>query len=60
MVLEVQAALVVQAAHHSLYLADQEAPEGLVGQRWSRLLGPDGTKTGRYFSLDVFQRERTS
>lgn len=29
---EVQVALVVQVAHHSLFLADQVAPEGLVGQ----------------------------
>lgn len=32
MLLEVQVALVVQVAHHSLFLADQVAPEGLVGQ----------------------------
>lgn len=32
MVLEVQVALVVQVAHHSLFLEDQVAPEDLVGQ----------------------------
>lgn len=32
MVLEVQVALAVQVAHHSLFLVDQVAPEGLVGQ----------------------------
>lgn len=36
-------ALEVQVAHHSPALGDRVAPEGLVGQRWSRLWGPDGT-----------------
>lgn len=46
MLLEVQVALADRVARRSLYLADQDAPEGLAGQRWSRLLGPDWTKTG--------------
>lgn len=43
MVLEVQVALEVQVVHRSPALGDQVALEGLVGQRWSRLWGPDGT-----------------
>lgn len=43
MVLEVRVALEVQVAHRSPALGDRVAPEGLVGQRWSRLWGPDGT-----------------
>lgn len=43
MVLEVRVALEVQVAHRNPALGDRVAPEGLVGQQWSRLWGPDGT-----------------
>lgn len=36
-------ALEVQVAHRSPALGNRVAPEGLVGQQWSRLWGPDGT-----------------
>lgn len=36
-------ALEVQVGHRSPALGDRVTPEGLVGQRWSHLWGPDGT-----------------
>lgn len=53
---EVQVALVVQVAPHSLFLVDQVAPQGLVGQRWSRLSGPDGTRMEKYLDFYSFEQ----
>lgn len=50
------AALVVQAAHRTLFLADQVALEGPTGRRLNRLWDPDGSRTEKGSGLDSFEQ----